>query len=157
MVSLRPMTESDFQAFLTFDIHDYAAAKVRAGNWTSEEALEKSKEAHDRLLPRGMATPHQRFYTIVFEGEPAGRLWLSTDPQAAAGAGFIYDLFVDERFRRRGIAKQAMVLLEKEALDLGLKSLALQVFGYNTGARALYEQLGYSITNINMVKTIPPS
>ena len=34
----------------------------------------------------------------------------------------------------------------------GLETLALHVFGHNPGARALYEKLGYEITNINMAK-----
>jgi ribosomal protein S18 acetylase RimI-like enzyme len=154
MVSLRAMTEEEFRSFLSKDIEDYAAEKVRAGNWTAEEALRRSKEDHDGLLPRGLASPHQHLYTIELDGEPVGRLWLSTDPHLGNGVGFIYDLFVAEAFRRRGVARQAMRLLEGEALQLGLTSLALHVFGFNAAARALYEDLGYAVTNINMAKPL---
>ena len=144
------MTEEEFQTFLAGGISTYAEEKVKAGNWPAEEALQRSKEAHDRLLPTGLTSPNQHLYSIEVEGKPVGHLWLSTDPQLGAGAGFIYDLFVAEAFRRQGIAKHAMRLLEQEALRLGLKSLALHVFAHNVQARSLYEQLGYEVTNINM-------
>ncbi|HSB89907.1 MAG TPA: GNAT family N-acetyltransferase [Anaerolineales bacterium] len=154
MVSLRAMTEEEFRSFLSKDIEDYAAEKVKAGNWTAEEALRRSQQDHDGLLPRGLASPHQHLYTIELDGEPVGRLWLSTDPKLGGGVGFIYDVFVAEAFRRRGVAKQALRLLETEALQFGLKSLALHVFGFNTAARSMYEDLGYTVTNINMAKAL---
>jgi GNAT superfamily N-acetyltransferase len=154
MVSIRQMNESEFQAFLVQDIQDYAVERAKAGNWTAEEALQRSRQAHDSLLPSGLATPHQHLFTIELDDHAVGRVWLSTDPKAAGGAGFIYDLFVAEPFRRQGIARQAMLLIEKEALTLGVRSLALHAFGHNTPARALYEKLGYSITNVNMAKPL---
>jgi RimJ/RimL family protein N-acetyltransferase len=155
MVSLRAMTEAEFQAFLAYSIPEYASEKVKAGNWTPEEAMERSRKGHATLLPDGLASPNQHLFTIDLEGRPVGRLWLSVDPRTAGGAGFIYDLFVEESFRRQGIGAEAMRLLEKEGLSLGVHSLALHVFGYNLAARALYEKLGYEITNINMSKSLP--
>lgn len=155
-VSIRAMTEQEFRAFLENDIHDYAEEKVAAGNWTPQEALQRSQEEHASLLPAGLSTPHQHLYTIEFEGRGVGRVWLSSDPTTAGGSGFVYDLLVEESFRRRGIAREAMLLVEQEARRLGLKRLALHVFGNNQAARALYENLGYTTTNINMAKPLPP-
>ena len=47
-----------------------------------------------------------------------------------------------------------MLALEEEARRFGLTALALHVFGHNTAARALYEGIGYQITNINMRKDL---
>jgi hypothetical protein len=55
-LSLRGMTEEEFQAFLAESVPEYAAEKVKAGNWTPEEALEKSRNEHTRLLPEGLAS-----------------------------------------------------------------------------------------------------
>ena len=153
-VSLRGMTEKEFQTFLAESIPEYAAEKVKAGNWDSDVALARSRDEHAKLLPEGLTSPNQHLYTVELDGNPVGRLWLSVDPDVAGGAGFIYDLFVAESFRRRGIAALAMQLLEKEARRLGLGNLALHVFGYNLAARALYQKLGYEITNINMSKPL---
>lgn len=154
MVSLRKMTDDEFEAFFDDDIAAFASEKVRAGNWSPEESIEKSRAAHSRLLPEGLHSPHQHFFTIEAEGEAVGRLWLSTDPEAGAGTGFIYDLFVEEKSRRRGVASEAMRLLEREARRLGLTRLALHVFAFNTQARDLYDKLGYQVTNLNMAKSI---
>jgi GNAT superfamily N-acetyltransferase len=151
------MTPEEFADFLTEDIRVYAEEKVSAGNWRPENALRQSQEVHDRLLPDGLASAHQHLYTIELAGRPVGRLWLSADAETAGGAGFIYDVFVDEPFRRRGVATRALRLLEEEALALGLRTLALHVFGFNTTARALYEKLGYSVTNVNMAKSLSPT
>jgi ribosomal protein S18 acetylase RimI-like enzyme len=153
-VSIRPMTEQEFQAFLHQDVYDYAQEKVAAGNWTAEEALPRSRDEHENLLPVGLSTPHHHLYTIELDGLKVGRVWLSSDPRTAGGSGFLYDLFVEEAFRRRGIARQAMLLVELEARRQGLSSLALHVFGHNLAARALYEDLGYAITNLNMSKPL---
>ena len=139
---------------LAADIAAYAAEKVRAGNWTPEEAPHRSREVHDRLLPQGVNTSHHHLFTIDLLGNPVGRVWLSTDPTTMGGAGFIYDIFVVEHFRRQGIALQAMLLLEEEAKKLGVARLALHVFGYNSAARSLYEKLGYEVTNVNMHKSL---
>ncbi len=148
------MTQAEFQSFIAVSVPEYASEKVKAGNWTAQEALEKSRKDHEDLLPHGLQSPNQHLYTIENGATPVGRIWLSVDPQTAGGAGFIYDLFVAEPYRRKGIAEQAMLQLEREALRLGVGSLALHVFGYNTAARSLYEKLGYETTNINMLKVL---
>ena len=154
MVYLRPMCEEDFQAFLDRNIPDYAPDTVRAGNWTPEQAEQKSREEQARLLPGGLDSAHQHLYTIELDGKPAGALWLTSDPRLAGGAGFICDLYVAEEYRRRGIATRAMRLLEGEVPRLGLNGLSLHVFGENLAARALYEKLGYKVTNLNMAKSL---
>lgn len=154
MVTLRPMTEEGFQDFLARSIPEYAEEKVKAGNWTPEEALNKSQAEYTKLLPQGLATPHQHIYAIELEGGSVGCLWLSADTQIPEAVCFIYDLFVEESFRRSGIATEAMRQLEKEASLLGLRGLALHVFGHNTAARDLYQKLGYEITNVRMSKSL---
>ena len=69
-------------------------------------------------------------------------------------SGFIYDVFIEERFRGKGYGKSLMLLLEEKARELGLKSLALHVFGSNHVARKPYESIGYEVTNVNMSKTL---
>lgn len=156
MVTLRPMNELEFQTFLSDSITTYADDKVRAGNWKPSEAMKKSRDDHQKLLPLGLATPNHYLFTIEFNHKSSGRIWLSSDPSTAGGAGFIYDLYIEENSRGQGIATQALRLLEKEASGLGLNKLSLHVFGFNTPAIALYNKLGYEVTNLNMSKDIPP-
>jgi hypothetical protein len=48
----------------------------------------------------------------------------------------------------------AMVLGEEYARAQGAHTLGLSVFGFNTGARGLYESLGYETTSVKMRKKL---
>ena len=81
-------------------------------------------------------------------------IWIRVDLKSPAKNGFIFELYVDEKFRGKGYGKQAMLLIEEEARELGLKSIGLHVFAVNTVARNLYESIGYETTSLNMVKNL---
>lgn len=85
--------------------------------------------------------------------QPVGLLWIQVQDKPTPRA-FIFNIEIDQEFRRRGYAEQAMLKLEVEAKRLRLESIGLHVFGHNTAARPLYEKLGYVATNINMSKRL---
>jgi RimJ/RimL family protein N-acetyltransferase len=156
MTDLVPMTPAEFEPFFERLVVEYAADKVRSGNWTSEESVRRSREDCQALLPKGTATPGQHLYRILDTetGEKVGIVWLAEDGRKSPPIGFIYDLEVEAPYRRRGYATQAMLALEVKARELGLATISLHVFGFNHEARALYAKLGYEITNINMSKSL---
>jgi len=156
MIDLVPMTQEEFEPFFERLVLDYAADKVRSGNWTSEESVRRSREECQALLPKGPDTSGQHLYRILDTetGERVGILWLAEDARKSPPIGFIYDLEVAAPYRRRGYATRAMLTLEVKARELGLATVSLHVFGFNYEARALYEKLGYEITNINMSKAL---
>ena len=149
------MTEEEFDAWLPEAIEGYAAEHVASGRWSADEAVQKSREEHEKLLPNGVATSGHHLWSIVrsSDGRRAGLLWVAlveTPPRHA----FVYNIEIDERFRRRGYAEQAMLRLEDEVRQLGLETIRLHVFGHNSAARPLYEKLGYATTNVLMAKQI---
>jgi RimJ/RimL family protein N-acetyltransferase len=156
MVQLVPMKPTEFEAFSAQDILEYAQENIRAGYWTPEEAAEKSRAAHELLLPQGMDTPDHYFFTIRADEEQqaVGVVWLAIRRESAEPSGFIYDLSIGEPYRGKGIATQAMLALEEKAKALGLQALYLHVFAHNQTARALYDKLGYQVTSLNMVKKL---
>ncbi len=129
---------------------------MKAGYWSPDEALKKSREAREKLLPEGTATEGHHFYSIeeVEHGQKVGILWLAVRCGTARPSGVVYDLFIDEHFRRRGYATQAMRALEGKARELVLKAIALHVFTHNTAAIGLYENIGYEVKSMNMVKEL---
>jgi ribosomal protein S18 acetylase RimI-like enzyme len=153
-VTLRPIAAGEYEAWLENLIRNYAEEKVAAGNWTADEALERSRGETTQLLPQGAATPGQHIFSIVAEGEPepVGVLWFAAIE--ARQQAFIYDLEIHAPYRRRGYAERAMRAAEGEVRALGLESIGLHVFGHNHAARRLYEKLGYAVTNLNMVKRV---
>jgi ribosomal protein S18 acetylase RimI-like enzyme len=61
---------------------------------------------------------------------------------------------VEENQRGKGYGKQAMLMIEEKARELGLNSIGLHVFGSNKVARSLYEAVGYEVTSVNMSKKL---
>ena len=155
-VRLAPLRQPEFEGYLERDIRLYAEENIRAGYWSEAEAAEKSRKAHERLLPQGLDTPNHHLFAIqeAATGITVGSLWLMADRETEHPTGFIFDLFVDEVYRRKGYARQAMLALEDKAREMGLTSLGLHVFAHNPTAFHLYQGLGYEVKSLNMEKLL---
>lgn len=156
MVSLEPMTEAEFGGYLEHAIADYAEEKVKAGNWLPEGALEKSAQEFHKLLPEGVASAGQHLFSVVDgeTGERVGMIWFVASGSGQQPFAFIYDFRIDEAYQGRGYGKAALLALENEVRARGLGAISLHVFGHNQVARALYDKLGYEVTNLNMTKRL---
>jgi ribosomal protein S18 acetylase RimI-like enzyme len=66
----------------------------------------------------------------------------------------IFLLYVAPEYRRRGIATALMTLVETWAKARGDRAIGLQVFTANTKAVNLYNQLGYQVQSLSMVKPL---
>jgi len=154
MVRLTPMLENEFEAYLAVTVPEYAAENIRAGYWSEDGALERSRKAYDNLLPQGVKTENNYLFHIrVHEtGKKVGVLWLKHE--APRPHGFIYDIRLDEAQRGKGYGKQSMLALEEFAKGLKLETIGLHVFTHNTNAMNLYKRLGYEVTSQNMVKKL---
>ncbi len=150
------MTESDYAAYVEGSISDYAADKVAAGLWSPEESLELAKKSFDQLLPNGLSTPDQYLYCIRDPADAikVGILWIAAQERAGKRIAYVYDVSVKPEHQRKGHATSAFVALESEVRRLGLTGIALNVFGHNAGAQALYVKLGYRPTNVSMFKAL---
>lgn len=158
MVTLMPMTEPEYLAYVEQAIPAYAADKVASGQWPPSEALERSRRSLDELLPRGRDTPDNHLFTLVDEtGVAVGMLWIAALERAGLRIAYVYDVSVRPEQRRKGHAASAFAALEVKARELGLCGIALHVFGHNADAFALYTKLGYQATNINMFKPLAPA
>ena len=154
MPILLPMTQPEYEAFVERAIPEYAADNVRAGYWSASEALEKSREGYEKLLPKGLQTENHYLYTLYDIDQAVGMIWIRADLQSPIKNGFIFELYVDEKFRGKGYGKQAILLIEEKARELGLKSLGLHVFAVNNVARNLYESVGYEVSSLNMANKL---
>jgi ribosomal protein S18 acetylase RimI-like enzyme len=149
------MTESEFAAWCDSIVPNYAAERVKSGDWPESDAIDRSRASLDELLPRGIETPDNHLFTIVdANGESVGMLWFAIKERSGNRIAYVYNIAIDPRFRRQGHAERAFDALEREANRLGLKGIALHVFGHNRGARSLYEKLGFEATDITMFKPL---
>jgi ribosomal protein S18 acetylase RimI-like enzyme len=167
MLELRAMTDRTFQRFLDHAAPQYAAEKVRSGEWSPQEAQARGEGEFHMLLPEGRNTPGNFLYDLhdpalsnpatsdPATGTDVGVLWYALRDRGGVRSAFVYEIEVWADHRRRGYATQAFGLLEQDAARRGAGSIQLHVFGHNHGARALYERLGFLPTNLILRKELP--
>ena len=158
MTILTPMSPEAFMAWSRHSIEDYAAENVRAGRWPEGEgALQRSREEFESTLPQGLATPDHHLFEIRDEatGDAVGVLWVALQDRRGVRGAYVYNVEVHAPYRRQGHARRAFEALERWAVAQGAPTIGLHVFGHNPGAQALYEQLGFRVTGLNMLKTLP--
>jgi ribosomal protein S18 acetylase RimI-like enzyme len=68
--------------------------------------------------------------------------------------GIIDDLYIDEKYRSKGIGTFLMDKMEKYLKDQGCDSLWLEVFAPNVNAHKYYRKLGFMDREIGMLKKI---
>jgi ribosomal protein S18 acetylase RimI-like enzyme len=142
-VVLRPMTQDEFAGYREHLVAAYAQEMLDAGAFDDlPAALTASEQSTQELLPEGPDTPGQHLWSGVDGDTVVGVLWIHVE----AARGYIYDIEVREDQRRRGYGRELLDAGALVAVDLGAKTLGLNVFGHNDGARALYERAGYDTT-----------
>jgi GNAT superfamily N-acetyltransferase len=153
MVALRPMTEAEYGPYIAHLREDYAQERAKSGETPIEEERESSNTQIDGLIPQGLATPDHYFWTVMDEGGVGiGSLWVFVDP--AKGRAFIYDIALAEERRGKGYGRQTLQVLESAVRPMGVRRIALNVFGKNAVARHLYDTAGYYVVATAMQKDI---
>lgn len=154
MITLQPMNQEEFKQYISYAIKDYAKDKIASGNWSENEAIDLSKKAFERLLPKDEKTENNHLFSIFHKNILVGMIWISQKVPTNSNEGFIYDFVIFEQYQGLGYGKKTMKEVEIIAKQLGMNKMVLHVFGHNKIARGLYEKMGYEITNITMAKTI---
>ncbi len=156
MVSLVPLTESEFEAYLEVSIREYAQEHVKAGNFKPETALEQAQKQLERILPDGFSTEGHFFNSIEDDSDQTkvGILWYAIDDQGRGKRVFVYDIVIFEEYRRQGYGLKTFKLLEDVVRKLGLAEISLHVFGHNQLARKMYKKLGFIETDLILSKKL---
>jgi ribosomal protein S18 acetylase RimI-like enzyme len=148
------MTEAEYLVWHEQAVVDFAADKVRCGQWSADQAQELALAAFGELLPQGPETPGHELWTIVDgEGAAVGVLWHAVTTQFGQPVEFVYDLRVRPDRRRRGHARRALAELARKARRKGVLGISLHVFGHNAGAIELYRTIGFEPTNLSLFKS----
>ncbi|MFO3790450.1 GNAT family N-acetyltransferase [Bacillus mojavensis] len=150
-LTLEDMTVEEFKAFRGMSVQNYAKQNIASGTWTEKEAMEKSEQAYEKMIPHGRNSSNHTFWNITNEqGERIGWLWLYADPLHPQKEAFIYSFGLYEAYRGKGLAQLALQTLDGRAREMGVERLALHVFAHNETAVHLYQKMGYIMTNIKM-------
>jgi GNAT superfamily N-acetyltransferase len=148
------MTREQYAAYRAVAEEDYARNIAASGSMPDAEARQKAVDDFGRLLPDGLATPDHHFFTGYDGDQEVGMLWLHIEEKSDGLHAFGYDFSVREDLRRSGYGRAMMVAAEELCRERGVLSVGLHVFGFNAGARSLYEQMGFEVTSVQMRKRL---
>ncbi len=148
-VRLEPMTEDQYGPWRAAAEAHYARS-VAASGQSAQDAARSAADTYAQLLPQESATPGHHFWYAYDGDRRIGFLWV----KVTGGAAFVYNIAVEADLRRRGYGRAIMLAAERWCRDNALTRIGLHVFAHNTGARALYEQLGFTETGRNMAKNL---
>lgn len=156
MITLIPLEAAEFAAFSEVASNNYAKDNVANGRWNASDAPTLAKEETKRLLPEGEKTADNYLFMLrdTQLNAEVGYLWYGTLVRGTKKIAFLNQIYIHGQFRRRGYGRQAMLEFEKEALNSGHNTLALNVSSVNVDARRLYEATGYSASSLMMLKDL---
>jgi phosphinothricin acetyltransferase len=87
---------------------------------------------------------HHPFWVMESDGQIAG--WLSIQgfqPRCAYRGTAELSVYVDERFRRRGVAQRLLEKAIAQGPSLGLSAMVGLIFAHNEPSLRLFERLGF--------------
>ena len=148
-VRLEPMTEDQYKPWRAEAEAHYARSVATSGR-SAQDAVRAAAETYEKLLPEEFATADHHFWYAYDGARRVGFLWIKVTDNAA----FVYNVAVEPDLRRQGYGRAIMLAAERWCHDNAVTRIGLHVFAHNTGARALYEQLGFAETGRNMAKDL---
>lgn len=153
-VSLVPMPAQRYAAWMEHTIGQYAADLIRLGREPDTARAEAARDVA-AYFPHGAPLPGHHLLEIREDADGVvGYLWIGPSATGVVEDWWVWDVFVDEQHRGKGYAREALQRGEEIAVSHGATRIGLSVFGFNTGAQALYDSLGYTTTSIKMSKEL---
>ena len=123
--------------------------------WRMETEAEQQQfiETHKKIFPRHaysveslqelMSLPAWNNFTAFDDDEIAGNIMVHITPEDGS-IGIIEDLFVPQKWRRRGIARNLLTTALTYFQDLGVHRVQLELWSANKNAFQLYRSFGFS-------------
>lgn len=155
-ITVRAMTAAEYEVATRRREREGVDALVEF--MPDEQAWQRVQEGTAFYLPNGPAT--ERHHLLVAEDEAdvaVGDVWLGPDPNettSTAAAGWIYDIFVYQQFRRRGYGSAMLAATEAFARAEGMERIGLNVVGSNAAAIELYRRNAYRVSSMVMNKNL---
>jgi L-amino acid N-acyltransferase YncA len=136
-MKIRDAVEADLPAII--DIYNVAVTTRIATAQLEPVTLE---ERRDWLKEHSPA--RHPFWVVEVDGQVAG--WLTIKPflpRCAYRGTVELSVYVDQKFRRRGIARSLLEEAIARGPSLGVSAMVGLIFGHNQPSLQLFEQLGF--------------
>jgi GNAT superfamily N-acetyltransferase len=152
-VQLKPFEPQEFPDWIAAQSRAYIEHRVQAGDDLAV-AERKAASTNETYFPDDRPAEGHTISHVVSEDREVGVLWLGPHPDGLTGVAWVWDIEIVEHERRKGLGRATMLAAEIAARAAGYTDLALNVFGFNTAARSLYESMGYQTTSLQMRKPL---
>lgn len=156
MVNLRSMRSNEFPAYCDYFVADYSKEIALNYGHSLAVAIDLAKQSVADSFPNGIDSNKHELLCIEITSETElkviGYLWHSVVIDESST--FIYDFYIDDKYRGNGYGKKALQQLELLLAGIGIKQIKLRVAYHNQRALRLYQAVGFTISGYNMSKTI---
>ncbi len=144
MLQIKKLTKNGFNFLLNFSIKKYTNDLFNYGEAKDlKRAEELARKEITRLVPRGVDTKNQFMYRVKDDNQTVGWLWYQIVDEGKTG--FLLYIFIEPKFRGKGLGKKLLKLFEEEAEKRGVSELVLYVFMENKVAVDLYQKNGWFV------------
>lgn len=143
---LRPMKEIEFEKWSKISQEDYIKDLMENFAYSENKAKVEAIKEVQNLLPEGINTPLQSFYTYEKDGKDIGYIWFSTKESAV----FLLDIIILPEYQSLGFGTTMMKKLIEMLSLSDIKEIELRVSPNNERAKRLYDTLGFKITGLDM-------
>jgi len=136
-IKIRDATDADLPAIIAI----YNAAVATR---ISTAQLKPVTLAERRDWIREHSPDHHPFWVADLENEVAG--WLTVKPfipRCAYDGTVELSVYVDEKFRRRGVARALLDMAIARGQSLGITAMVGLIFAHNESSLKLFERLGF--------------
>jgi ribosomal protein S18 acetylase RimI-like enzyme len=152
-IVLKKMSEKEFTIYFDDKVERYShVLSENVHEVSNEEPFSKARKQLNNLLPKGIETTNHHLFNIYKDDQLIGFVWIKVEKEKKSA--FLYEIFILEKYRGKGFGTIVMKNVEEWLEKEGIYYFKLHVFGSNEGARNLYEELGFEIAGLNMLKTI---
>lgn len=147
------MNGDDLAAYLRKSIPEYAYDQVHAGNWSSAEAVNRSRAEFDQMLPQGLETPNAVLVNVILNEETKiGMMWYYIDPEKPVPTIYLLDFFLFPQYKSKGYEKPVLNGLEEASKAGGARRIELQIFAHRADDLKMYLEGGFNQTSILLAK-----
>lgn len=160
-LSLVLISSERFPDWLESSQKEYESDLIRMGD-PPEEAHCRAVESMVSAFPSNSPALDNAVFDVVYTDDAVapedakiiGYLWVGTDSSADSDSWWVWDILIHAEHRGKGFGRATMKLAEDYARTQGAHTLGLNVFGFNHGAKGLYESLGYQTVTTKMKKQL---
>ena len=155
---IRPAEESDIPAIVELAVELVLESRSPYREGISDNQIQEFRRRNFDHLQTVLELPEGGLFVAVDEGDRhLGHILLlgnQTDSVTEAKQAWVYDVSVKREWWGRGVGRRLMERGEEFARHLGLEYVGLGVTSANSRAVGFYEDQGYHVERVQMIKKI---